>query len=133
MIFHNEPIQNALKELDTDPSTGLRHTQATVKLQTHGENRLKEQRKKSLPARFVEQFKDAMILILIVAAIVSFVIACVEGNPREFFEPVLILLIVILNAVMGVIQESKAEKAIEALQKMSPLPMHGYCAAEKKP
>ena len=60
-----------------------------------------------------------MILILIAAAVVSFVVACVEGNPGEFFEPALILLIVILNAVMGVLQESKAEKAMEALQSMS--------------
>ena len=60
-----------------------------------------------------------MILILIAAAIVSFVIACVEGNPGEFFEPALILLIVILNAVMGMLQESKAEKALDALKSMS--------------
>lgn len=60
-----------------------------------------------------------MILILIVAAVVSFAIACVEGNPKEFFEPVLILLIVVLNAVMGVMQESKAEKALDALKSLS--------------
>ena len=60
-----------------------------------------------------------MILILIAAAIVSFVIACVEGNPKEFFEPALIILIVVLNAIMGVMQESKAEKALDALKNMS--------------
>ncbi len=60
-----------------------------------------------------------MILILIVAAIISFVIACVEGNPKEFFEPALILLIVIMNAIMGVMQESKAEKALDALKSLS--------------
>ena len=60
-----------------------------------------------------------MIVILIIAALVSFVIACVEKNPKEFFEPVLILLIVILNAIMGVVQESKAEKALDALNNMS--------------
>lgn len=60
-----------------------------------------------------------MILILIAAAVISFVIACVEGNPMEFFEPVLILLIVVLNAFMGMLQESKAEKALDALKSMS--------------
>ena len=60
-----------------------------------------------------------MIIILLLAALISFVVACVEQNPNEFFEPALILLIVIINAVMGVAQESKAEKAVEALQKMS--------------
>ena len=60
-----------------------------------------------------------MILILIVAAIISFAIACIEGEPKKFFEPVLILLIVVLNAVMGVMQESKAEKALDALKSLS--------------
>lgn len=56
---------------------------------------------------------------MIVAAIISFAVACVEGNPKEFFEPALILLIVILNAIMGVLQESKAEKALNALKGLS--------------
>lgn len=60
-----------------------------------------------------------MILILLAAAVVSFVIACIEGNPMEFFEPALILLIVVLNAVMGMLQESKAEKALDTLKSMS--------------
>ena len=60
-----------------------------------------------------------MILILLAAAAVSFVVACTEGDPMEFFEPGLILLIVILNAVMGMLQESKAEKALDALKSMS--------------
>ena len=58
-------------------------------------------------------------MILLAAAVVSFVIACIEGNPMEFFEPALILLIVVLNAVMGMLQESKAEKALDALKNMS--------------
>lgn len=69
--------------------------------------------------RFFDQFKDVMILILLAAAVVSFVIACIEGNPMEFFEPALILLIVVLNAVMGMLQESKAEKALDTLKSMS--------------
>ena len=119
MIFHSEPIENILKELSTDRHTGLTDTQVAAALELHGENRLKERRKKTNFERFIEQFKDVMILILIAAAIVSFVIACVEGNPREFFEPALILLIVILNAIMGVVQESKAEKALDALKDLS--------------
>lgn len=60
-----------------------------------------------------------MILILIGAALISFVIACIEMEPKEFFEPALILLIVVVNAVMGVMQESKAEKALDALKGLS--------------
>ena len=60
-----------------------------------------------------------MILILIAAAVISFVIACIEGKPEEFFEPALILLIVVLNAAMGMIQENRAEKALDALKTMS--------------
>ena len=68
--------------------------------------------------RFAEQFKDVMILILIAAAVVSFITSVVEGEP-EFLEPGLILFIVILNAVIGVMQESKAEKALDALKNLS--------------
>ena len=75
--------------------------------------------KKTNLQRFAEQFKDVMILILLLAAAVSFVVACTEGDPMEFFEPLLILVIVVLNAVMGMVQESKAEKALDALKTLS--------------
>ena len=108
-----------IKKLESDASAGLSEKAAQEKLNQYGENKLKEKKKKTVWQRFFEQFKDVMILILIAAAIVSFVIACVEGEPKEFFEPALILLIVIINAVMGVMQESKAEKALDALKSMS--------------
>ena len=105
---------------DLSSSTqGIACEQVKERQARYGENKLKEKKKKSLFAKFLAQFKDVMIIILIAAAIVSFVIACVEQNPREFFEPALILLIVILNAVIGVAQESKAEKALDALKNMS--------------
>lgn len=119
MIFHNEPIENILKAFNSDAFFGLSNTHADYALQKYGENRLKENRTKTFPERFIEQFKDVMILILIAAAIVSFTIALIEENPRDFFEPILILLIVILNAIMGVIQETKAEKALDALKNLS--------------
>lgn len=119
MIFHSEPIEHVLKEFSSDQAFGLTNNYAQSALQRYGENRLSKRRKKTFLERFAEQFKDIMILILIAAAIVSFVIACIEGNPKEFFEPVLILLIVILNALMGVMQENKAEKALDALKNLS--------------
>lgn len=119
MLFHSEEKELVVKELSTDIVKGLSEAQAAEKRSRFGDNRLQEKKKKSNLQRFADQFKDVMILILIAAAAISFTIACIEGNPREFFEPVLILLIVIMNAVMGVMQESKAEKALDALKGLS--------------
>ena len=119
MIYHNKRPDEVLSELNTDPKQGLTAAEVEKRRAQYGPNKLKEKKKKTNLQRFAEQFKDVMILILIAAAVVSFVVACVEKNPKEFFEPALILLIVILNAVMGVVQESKAEHALEALQNLS--------------
>ncbi|MBQ9737194.1 MAG: ATPase, partial [Clostridia bacterium] len=115
MLYYYQPKEEVLNLLKTNPKTGLSESTALSLLEKHGRNKLKEKKKKSMFRRFLEQFNDVMILILLAAAAISFVIACVEQNPKEFFEPLLILLIVILNAVMGVLQESKAEKALDAL------------------
>ena len=119
MTFHSQSIDETLKELSAQPQTGLSASKAAALLAQYGENRLKEKKKKTNLQRFLEQFKDVMILILLAAALISFVIACIEGNPIEFFEPALILIIVVLNAIMGMLQESKAEKALDALKSMS--------------
>ena len=113
---HPETIVN---NLESNIETGLSTAQVKERAEKYGKNKLAEKKKKTWFGRFCEQFKDVMIIILIIASIVSFVIACIENNPKEFFEPVLILVIVILNAIMGVMQESKAEKALDALQNMS--------------
>ncbi|MBR5145543.1 MAG: HAD-IC family P-type ATPase, partial [Clostridia bacterium] len=110
--------QDVVEKLNSNEATGLTSQQAKELLEKNGENKLKEKKKKSMLARFAEQFKDVMIIILIIASIVSFVVTLVEGT-NEFFEPILILLIVVLNAIMGVMQEAKAEKALDALKSMS--------------
>lgn len=119
MIFHDKTKEEVLKDLGSDIERGLSSEQVASLKEKHGENKLREKKKKTMLQRFLDQFKDVMILILIAAAIVSFVIVCVERNWGELFEPALIVLIVILNAVMGVMQESKAEKALDALKNMS--------------
>ena len=111
--------KTVISEFQSDMTKGLTSQQATAQKAMHGANKLREKKKKTNVQRFFDQFKDAMIIILLIAAVISFVVACVEQNPKEFFEPVLILLIVVLNAVMGVMQESKAEKALDALKSMS--------------
>ena len=80
---------------------------------------MKAKEESNVVERFFSQFKDAMILILLAAAAISFYVALQGSDPTEFFEPALILLIVILNAIMGTVQESKAERSLEALQNMS--------------
>ena len=111
-MIHTKSINTVLSELSTDAKLGLSGAAAKERLEKNGENRLNEKKKKSLVRRFFEQFYDAMIIILIVAAIVSFAIAIVEGNPKEFFEPCLILVIVILNAVMGVLAHVTQQRKV---------------------
>lgn len=119
MLSHYVKLEELIEELDTEIEKGLTQSQVHERLARYGENRLKEKKKKTMLQRFLNQFRDVMILILIAASAVSFIVACTEGELKEFFEPLLILLIVVLNAIMGVMQESKAEKALEALKKMS--------------
>ncbi|MFQ7463923.1 MAG: cation-translocating P-type ATPase [[Clostridium] leptum] len=119
LAFYNQPTEKILRQFSVNEKSGLSMEQISELQAKYGPNKLKEKKKKSNMQRFFDQFKDVMILILIAAAVISFVIACVEGNPMEFFEPVLILLIVVLNAFMGMLQESKAEKALDALKSMS--------------
>ena len=119
MSTQNTSLDQLLRSLSTDRVRGLSSEQAQELLAQYGENKLAEKKKKTNFQRFIAQFKDAMIIILLIAAAISFGIACTTGELSEFFEPVLILLIVVLNAIMGMIQESKAEKALDALKNLS--------------
>lgn len=96
---------------------GLSSEQAQKRLEENGKNRLEEGKKKSVIRRLLEQFADPMIIILIVAAAISGITAAFEGGFPS--DVIIILFVVILNAILGVVQESKAEKAIEALQEMA--------------
>lgn len=114
-----EYLQNTEEVFSSVKSSaaGLTTAEAEKRLAEHGENKLQEGKKKSLIRRFLEQFTDPMIIILIVAAIISAVTSVVNREaPTDVF---IILAVVIINAILGVYQESKAEKAIEALQEMA--------------
>lgn len=119
MVPYSRELPELLDELKTDADAGLTDVQAEERIQKYGENKLQEKKKKTNLQRFAEQFKDVMIVILLAAAAVSFAIAVHEGDGGEFFEPVLILAIVVANAVMGMLQEGKAEKAMDALKSLS--------------
>ena len=102
---------------------GLTSEEAAKRLEANGKNKLEEAKKKSTFQRFVDQLKDPMIIILIIAAAISAVTEYIEASAagHSFFptDTIIILAVVVINAVLGVMQESKAEKAVEALQKMS--------------
>lgn len=123
MNFYSETKADVLSYLSVDEHKGLGSAEVRARQEKYGSNKLEEKKKKTMFQRFLDQFKDVMIIILIIAAIISAVIAVSEGLKTghwgELFEPGLIVLIVILNAVMGVMQESKAEKALDALKNMS--------------
>ena len=99
---------------------GLTSAEAEKRLQENGKNKLAEAKKASMLSRFIDQLKDPMIIILLVAAVISAVTEMIEAG--GFVTPtdsIIILVVVLINAILGVVQESKAEKAVEALQKMS--------------
>ncbi len=116
MKHYCEDIDIVLNETKSTVD-GLSEAEAAARLETNGKNKLAEGKKDSLLKRFVDQLMDPMILILLAAAAISGVLAVVEGE--SFADVIIILAVVIINAVLGVYQESKAEKAIEALQEMS--------------
>ncbi|WP_438494116.1 calcium-translocating P-type ATPase, SERCA-type [Paenibacillus sp. IHBB 3054] len=109
--FHLLEKEEVLKRLETREE-GLTSEQAAQLLERYGKNMLQEAKPKSLLAKFIEQFKNVMIFILLAAAVLS-------GILGEWTDTIIILLVVILNAVLGVIQENKAEQALEALKSMS--------------
>ena len=115
--WFNKEVKDVEKELETNQETGLSQEEVAKRRETYGLNQLKEKKKKSLFMRFVDQFKDFSIIILIIAAIVSGFVGVAEGE--GITDTIIILIVVILNAVIGVTQESKAEKSLEALQKLT--------------
>lgn len=117
MFFHNISPSETLKNLNSSEH-GLSEKEAQKRLLKYGENKLKEPKRKSLIVRFLMQFKDFLVLILLAAAVVSFAASYISGD-GDTADSVIILLIVILNAVIGVTQESRAQHAVDALKKMS--------------
>ncbi|GAA3010836.1 cation-translocating P-type ATPase [Tetragenococcus solitarius] len=115
--FYSQNSEEVLNELDTS-SEGLTDEQAEQRLSEYGPNELEEGKTTTTLQKFIAQFKDLMIIVLLVAAAISAIVPNEEGN-REWVDAIIILAVVVINAVMGVVQESKAEQAIEALREMS--------------
>lgn len=111
--IYQQKSEDVIKQLKTSINTGLSLQQVSDRLKTDGLNELVGKQKRGLFLRFIDQFKDFMIIVLIVAAILSGVVA------NEWTDAAIIMFVVLLNAVLGIIQEARSEAAIEALKQMS--------------
>ena len=115
--WFNKTEEKIEKELETDLVNGLTDEKVIAHREKYGKNELQAKKKKSIFQKFLEQFKDFMIIVLIIAAIVSGAVGIAEGE--GITDTIIILIVVIVNAIIGVMQENKAEKSLEALQKLS--------------
>ncbi len=115
--WYNKTVEETEEYLQTNIREGLSSLEVKKRQEENGYNELKAEKKKSLFVKFLEQFKDFMIIVLIIAAIVSGIIGVAQGE--GITDTIIILIVVIVNAIIGVAQEAKAEKSLEALQKLS--------------
>ena len=118
-MWHTLDKEKVLCEFGTSEQLGLSDITAKKIQEKKGKNKLRDKPKEKLIVKFIKQFKDFMIIILIIASIVSAGMSWYEGS-NDYIDSIIIIAIVILNAIMGVLQEAKAEKSIESLKKMTP-------------
>ena len=116
-MWQTKEISQIFKELKTSYK-GLNENEVKQRLEKYGKNTLKEKKKESIFIKFIKQFNDFMIITLIIAAIISAVVSKMNGE-SDYIDSIIIIAIVIFNAIMGLVQEQKAEKSIEALRKMT--------------
>ena len=115
--WFQKDVEEVEKELQTDQEKGLTTEEVAKRREKYGLNELKSKKKKTLFQKFLDQFKDFSIIVLIIAAIVSGFVGVAEGE--GITDTIIILIVVVVNAIIGVTQESKAEKSLEALQKLT--------------
>ena len=122
-MYETKSAKEVLQELNVNPETGLSSEEASKRLQQYGPNKLAEKKKTPLFLVFLQQFNDPMIFILLAAALLSIAISIYNSihnsEPFDFADPIIIMGVCVLNAIIGTVQENKAEKSLEALKKMS--------------
>ena len=117
-MWHSSSVEEVFKKLKTNINIGLSEEEAQKRFERYGPNNLEEKKKESIFVKFIKQFNDFMIITLIIAAIISAVVSKLNGE-ADYIDSIIIVAIVIFNAIMGLVQEQKAEKSLEALKKMS--------------
>lgn len=118
-MWHTLRKNEVLNNLRTNEKNGLSEDEVKKRQEKFGKNKLEEKKKESLAVKFIKQFNDFMIIILILASIISAIVSKMQGK-NDYVDSIIIIGIVVFNALMGVIQEAKAEKSIEALKQMTP-------------
>ena len=118
-MWHKLTIEETAKKLNTNAKNGLAEEEAKKRKEQNGPNKLKEKPKENIIIRFIKQFNDFMIIILILASVISAIVSYMQGE-NDYLDSIIIIAIVIFNSIMGLVQESKAEKSIENLKKLTP-------------
>lgn len=116
-MWHTKDIEQIRKDLKTNLNLGLTNEEAVKRQKEQGLNKLEDKKKESIIIKFLKQFNDFMIIILIIASIISAIMSYVEKT--NYIDSIIIIAIVVFNAIMGIVQESKAEKSLEELKKMA--------------
>ena len=118
-MWYKLSTEEVLKILNTNKKIGLAEEEVKARQQEFGKNIIKENKKESIIIKFIKQFNDFMIIILIIASIISAIVSKIQGE-NDYFDSIIIIAIVVLNALMGLIQEERAEKSIESLKNLTP-------------
>ena len=117
-MWHTKNVDEIVKYYKTDKHNGITEEEVQKRIKEYGENKLADKKKESLFIKFIKQFNDFMIIILIIASIISAVVSKLDGS-GDYIDSVIIIAIVVLNSIMGLVQEAKAEKSLEALKSMT--------------
>ncbi len=117
-MWHTKEIHEIEQKFKTSRETGISQIEAEKRLLEFGENRLADKKKESIIIKFLKQFNDFMIIILIIASVISAIVAKVDGS-GDYIDSIIIIAIVVFNSIMGLIQEQKAERTLEALKTMT--------------
>ena len=118
-MWHMLKTEEVLRRLQTSTKMGLADNEIESRKEKYGSNKLQEKKKENIVIKFVKQFNDFMIIILIIASIISAFTSYMQGE-NDYVDSIIIIAIVILNAIMGLVQEARAEKSIESLKKLTP-------------
>ena len=117
-MWEAKEVKRVEEEFETNQEYGITQEEAKKRIEHYGKNKLADKKKENIFIRFIKQFNDFMIIILIVASIISAVVSKFDGS-GDYIDSIIIIAIVVFNAIMGLLQEAKAEKSLEALKTMT--------------